>query len=330
MTTNITFSKATKKDLFARVAIYGPSGGGKTFTALRVASGLGGRIAAVCTEHGAMRKYADRFDFDVIDADEPTVEYMIAAIDAAEKAGYSTLIIDSLTHAWHELLEEVRVIASARYGGNTHAAWGEGTPKQKRFIQAILGAKMNLICTMRAKTDYVVDKTDRGKVTVTRVGLNPEQGKGIEYEFDLLLRISQDHIATVEKDRTGKYQDKCIEFPGEQFGKELSAWLSTDAAAAQKQEARAHVLKANGIKDEAPAPAKAPDAPAKTNWRDAVIPSGSLKGQKLGDQPAETRRRLADSVILKETSGDALREFRRSLDAMLLDPTAAEEPAPVG
>jgi hypothetical protein len=320
MTPNITFAKAAKKDLFARVAIYGPSGGGKTFTALRVASGLGGRIAAVCTEHGSMRKYSDRFSFDVLDAESPTVEYMIDVIDAAEKAGYTTLIIDSLTHAWHELLEEVRKIASARYGGNTHAAWGEGTPKQKRFIQAILGAKMNLICTMRARTDYVVDKNDRGKVTVTRVGLNPEQGKGIEYEFDLLLRISQDHIATVEKDRTGKYQDKCIEFPGEQFGRELSAWLSTDDASDQKQEARAQVLKANGMKEET----TLPSTPAKVNWRDVVIPSGSLKGQKLGDQSPETRQRLADSVVIKETSGEAIREFRRALDAMLLDPSSVE------
>jgi hypothetical protein len=333
---SITFTRATKKDLFARVAIYGPSGAGKTFTALRIATGLGGRIAAVCTEHGSMRKYADRFSFDVIDASNPTVEFMIEAIRAAEKAGYATLIIDSLTHAWHELLEDVRKIASARYNGNTHSAWSEGTPRQKRLIQTIIGAKLNLICTMRAKTDYVVDKNDRGKVQVTRVGLNPEQGKGIEYEFDLLLRISQDHIATVEKDRTGKYQDKCIEFPGEEFGKDLAAWLNTDEAVAQKQEARAQVLQSIGVKDDDPLCTSSEPAavstngttapkssPPKINWRDAIIPSGSLKGQKLGDQNPETRQRLADSVVIKETSGEVIREFRRALDAMLLDPTSA-------
>jgi hypothetical protein len=318
MTKPITFAKATKENLFSRVAIYGPSGSGKTYTALRIATGLGGRIAAVCTEHGSMRKYADRFSFDVIEADDPSVDFMIEAIQTAEREGYSTLIIDSLTHAWHELLEEVRKIASARYNGNTHTAWAEGTPKQKRLIRAILGAKMGLIATMRAKTDYVIDKNDRGKVQVTRVGLNPEQGKGIEYEFDLLLRISQDHIATVEKDRTGKYQDKCIEFPGEQFGKDLAAWLCTEEAAAQKLEARAQVLKANGMKEETS------PTPAKINWRDALIPSGSLKGQKLGDQSPEIRQRLADSVVIKETSSETIREFRRALDAMLLDPSSVE------
>lgn len=53
----------------------------------------------------------------------------------------------------------------------------------------------------------------------------PEQGKGIEYEFDLLLELSPDHVANVIKDRTGKYQDAMIEKPDEAFGRALAEWL---------------------------------------------------------------------------------------------------------
>jgi hypothetical protein len=52
-----------------RLAISGPSGSGKTYTMLKIASDLGGRIALVDTEHGSASKYADLFEFDVLELD---------------------------------------------------------------------------------------------------------------------------------------------------------------------------------------------------------------------------------------------------------------------
>ena len=63
---------------------------------------------------------------------------------------------------------------------------------------------------------------------------HPEQGKGIEYEFDLLLELSADHIAQVIKDRTGRFQDRLIDKPDETFGKELGSWLSGEPAQEEK------------------------------------------------------------------------------------------------
>ena len=40
----MTFTPATKSKSKLRCAIFGPSGSGKTFTALRMATGIGGRI----------------------------------------------------------------------------------------------------------------------------------------------------------------------------------------------------------------------------------------------------------------------------------------------
>jgi hypothetical protein len=57
----------------------------------------------------------------------------------------------------------------------------------------------------------------------------PEQGKGIEYEFDMLMEVSTEHIVNVIKDRTGKFQDKLIEKPGPKFGKEIASWLNEGA-----------------------------------------------------------------------------------------------------
>ena len=42
------------------------------------------------------------------------------------------------------------------------------------------------------------------------------------------MQFNENHIATVIKDRTGKYQDECIEKPDEKFGRKLAEWLESD------------------------------------------------------------------------------------------------------
>jgi hypothetical protein len=221
----MSFKKATKKGQKARIAIYGPSGSGKTFSALSIATGIGDKIAVIDTERGTASKYSDRFEFDVVDLDVRTIEKYIENIKEAGKLGYDVLIIDSLSHAWQELLMQIEKLAKAKYNGNTFRAWGEGTPEQHRLLDAILTSPCHIIVTMRSKTEYATETDDRGKVRPVKLGLAPEQGKGIEYEFDILMEINQEHFAFISKDRTGKYQDSSIEKPGKQFGKDLAIWL---------------------------------------------------------------------------------------------------------
>ena len=139
---------------------------------------------------------------------------------------YNILIIDSLSHAWQELIEDIDRLANVKYKGNTWRAWAEGTPKQRSLIDAIINYPGHVIATIRSKTEWEVGEDKK----VRRVGLSPEQGKGIEYEFDMLLEITVDHYATVIKDRTGKYQDKIIQMPDEKFGVELINWLNSGSA----------------------------------------------------------------------------------------------------
>lgn len=221
----LQFKKAEKSTSLLRCAVFGPPGAGKTYTSLRMATGMGGKIAVIDTERGSASKYADRFDFDVLELPETDINTYVEAMELAAKAGYEILIIDSLSHAWQELLSEIDRLAAAKYRGNTWSAWSEGTPKQKKLVNAILSYPGHIIATMRSKIEYSVEQTNQGKTKPIKVGLAPEQGKGIEYEFDLLIEITQDHYCTVSKDRTGKFQDKIYEKPDESFGKELIAWL---------------------------------------------------------------------------------------------------------
>lgn len=219
------FEQATKKKSKLRLAIMGVSGSGKTYSALRIATGLGEKIAFIDTEEGSASKYSDRFHFLVKEVSRADVDTLIGIIDYVNQSDIEVLIIDSLSHAWQELLEDIDRLAKTKYQGNSFRAWGEGTPKQKKLVKAILQCKAHVIVTMRAKTEHVQEKDDRGKTIIRKVGTGVEQGKGIEYEFDMLIDLSQEHIAHVTKDRTGKFQDAMIDKPDEKFGLELKNWL---------------------------------------------------------------------------------------------------------
>lgn len=229
------FQKATKKQAKLRLAIYAPSGAGKTYTALRIATGLGGKIALIDSERGSASKYADNFNFDVAELEKFGIENYVQYIKMAHE--YDVLIIDSLSHAWHELLTEIDKLASAKYKGNSFMAWSEGTPKQRMFVDAILNFPGHVIATMRTKTEWSVEKdANSGKTKPVKLGLAPEQGKGIEYEFDILMEINHEHYATIAKDRTGKFQDAEILKPSEEFGKTLSEWLNSGEAVISNEE----------------------------------------------------------------------------------------------
>jgi len=225
------FVDAERTQLYLRCALFGPSGSGKTMTALRMAKGIAEKIgvpvAVIDTEARSATKYADRFAFKVDNLEKKTIDHYLASMEEAKKAGYKVLVIDSLSHGWRELTEEVDRITQASNSKNSLLSWGKVGPKQKRFIDAILNYPGHIIVTMRSKTEWVIGTGENGKIAAEKLGLAPEQGKGIEYEFDLLLELKQNHYATVTKDRTGKYQDVVIEKPGEDFGVALYEWLAS-------------------------------------------------------------------------------------------------------
>jgi len=218
------FAKATKEDSRLRLALFGPSGSGKTYSALRIATGLGGPIAVIDTERGSASKYAHKFEFDVAELGDFSVDNYIDAMVAAIEGGYNVLIIDSISHQWEALKDWVSIIAETKFKGNTWSAWSQGTPKQREFVNAMLRFDGHLIATIRSKTEWTTQQNN-GKTRPIRVGITPEQRQGIEYEFDMLIELSPDHVGTVLKDRTGELQDEIIKLPGEELGKKLAAWL---------------------------------------------------------------------------------------------------------
>ena len=59
------FRKAQRKQAKLRLAITGPAGSGKTYSALQLAFGLGGKIAMIDTENGSGDLYSHLGDYDI-------------------------------------------------------------------------------------------------------------------------------------------------------------------------------------------------------------------------------------------------------------------------
>ena len=223
------FKKATKAAAKLRLGLIGPAGSGKTMTALRVAHGLGGRVAVIDTERGSASLYSGErgLDFDVLELDSYEAEKFIQAIAQAEQAGYDVLIIDSLSHAWAGkggILEFVDK-AAKRSGGGSFSGWRDATPLHNQLVDAILGAKLHIICTLRSKVEHVIEQVN-GRTQVRKVGLQPVQRDGLEYEFTVVADVTQDHELIVTKTRAAWLKDQIIREAGEDLGKQLAAWLS--------------------------------------------------------------------------------------------------------
>ena len=221
------FTKAERKKAKLRLGLAGASGSGKTYSALQVAKGMGGKIALIDTEHGAASLYSNNFDFDTLELGAPyTPERFIQAIELAEQSGYGVIIIDSLTHEWTGkggCLQINDEFAKKDMKGNRYMAWSHTVPRHQALIEKLSSSKCHIIATMRSKTERVQE----GKKVIT-LGMKPEQRDGIEYEFTTFLDLFHEtHQAIASKDRTGLFNPEQPFLVTPDIGIALLDWLNT-------------------------------------------------------------------------------------------------------
>lgn len=265
------FRRATREKLKLRLAIDGPTGSGKTYTALRIASALGGRIAVIDTENRSASKYVGEsvddktWEFDVCElADgQYSPNSYIQAIRDAERSGYDVLIIDSLSHAWDGAggaLDMVDRKTASDPRGNSFTAWREITPQHRALVQSLLSCKCHLIVTMRSKMEYVLQTNERGKMVPTKIGLKPIQREGVEYEFDIVLDLDVDHNGKITKTRCNTLDGQTYSKPGAGLANIITDWLSVG---------------------EEPAPIAAPQAESNVNYSPTMIVENDYTHEQL-------------------------------------------------
>lgn len=221
------FKAATRQAAKLKLAITGPSGSGKTTAALRCARGLvgkKGKIAVIDTENRSASLYADLTAFDVLNLEAPYEHSKFSeAIQAAEAAGYNCVIIDSASHLWEAILDYKAQLD--KRGGNGYTNWNEAGGRFREVVDCLLGANLHVISCLRSKMEHSIEKDEKGRTTIRKVGLAPIMRDGIEYEFSAVLDLDMSHQAVSSKDRTRLFDGKIFEV-SEETGIALAKWLS--------------------------------------------------------------------------------------------------------
>jgi hypothetical protein len=208
------FVKAEREQAKWKLAIIGPSGSGKSFTALQIASEIvrvngKGKIAVIDSEGRRSRAYAGKFDFSVKDmAGDFSPSHYIEAINDAVKFGYSVLVIDGLSPAWDGSGGVLEIVdrAASTMKDNKWAGWATGRPAQNKLVETIVNADIHIIATMRSKVEWAQEMDSRGKMKPVKVGLGAIQSDQMEYEFLMAAMLDMKHTLTITK----SMMDGCI------------------------------------------------------------------------------------------------------------------------
>lgn len=243
--------KAIREEVGLLIGLAGGTGSGKTYSALRLASGIsGGRpFALIDTEKRRALHYADKFNFDHGELNAPFEPRAYAeAIMAADEAGYPAIVVDSMSHEWAgeggvlEMQEaEVDRMAGDANAANywqrreavKMAAWIKPKMQHKKMVQRLLQVRAHLILCFRAEEKIEMVRKD-GKMEIvpkqSLIGINgwiPISEKNLPFELTASFLLTADEPG---KPKAIKLQEqhKSI-FPvgkliDEEAGQRAAAW----------------------------------------------------------------------------------------------------------
>ncbi|MFC5724152.1 AAA family ATPase [Streptomyces gamaensis] len=224
--TPIQFHRAEKEARPARIAFDGPSGSGRTLTALRVASALGHRIAVIETERGHSHQYADDIPFDTHVLSDFDPENLFTALASAAVLQYDVVVVDCYSMFWtgvNGMLD--KVVADTRPGhGGANASWSRHRPLERKVTEALLAYPGHLIVTLRSDTETLVDTDAQGRQTTRRVAVRAKQRADIEYDFDIVGTLGPVATLHIGKSRVPDLVDQVLHEPGTELGDTIRTW----------------------------------------------------------------------------------------------------------
>jgi hypothetical protein len=200
-----TFRPAVREEVGLLIGLIGPSGSGKTYSAMRLAQGICGNdpFAVIDTEARRALHYADSFKFDHGELIKPfRPDAYTSAIQAADKAGYKAIVVDSTSHEWSGVggvlewqEEELQRMAGDDYRKREAckmAAWIKPKMAHKAMIQRLLQIKATIILCFRAEEKVKMEKDDKGKMQIIPIGWQPICSKELPYELTVSFLLTPD------------------------------------------------------------------------------------------------------------------------------------------
>ena len=233
----LSFMQARRSQAKARLALVGLAGAGKTYSALRIAAGLGcQRIAIADSERGKAEKAAGRgVNFGWVPLPNHSPAMYCEALEAAAKANIDGLIIDSLSDEWEGsegMLEMVEAKARTSDSSDERGIWKKFNPEHHRLFDLILQYPGHVIATVRARKARESDRKRQ---------LEAIQREGWDYYFDLIGMLDLEHRLTVTKTCCELLPRGSVLQQPTDIGQRFGAWLRGSA------EARPEPSASNGV-----------------------------------------------------------------------------------
>ncbi|GAB1858006.1 AAA family ATPase [Flavobacteriaceae bacterium MHTCC 0001] len=202
--------QSKRENVKLRLGISGPSGFGKTHSALLLAYGMTqdwNKIAVIDTENSSASLYSHLGNYKVLDLTAPfSPERYIKSIEVCEKSGIEVIIVDSVSHEWSGTGGCLQI--HEKLGGRFQD-WVKVTPRHQAFIDKILQSTCHIITTTRRKIDYSLDVGSNGRTKVVKHGTKEITREGFEYELTVNFELINDqHLVNASKDRTGLFMNK--------------------------------------------------------------------------------------------------------------------------
>jgi hypothetical protein len=243
----VEFKPAVRENVPLLIGVAGGTGAGKTMSALLLARGLAGGepFAGIDTENGRMSIYADAFpELRTTRIDAPfRPEKYLDAIEAAERAGFAVVVVDSASHEWYGdggCLDWHDEIMRGDQSRNL-MAWIEPKKSHKRFVTRLLQVRAHVILCFRAEPKVEAVKVEKNGRTVTEIqpkrvvagggldGWIPIAEKGLPYELTTSFLLMADApgvpkpIKLPEPLKTFVPLDRPLT---PEVGRELAAWAA--------------------------------------------------------------------------------------------------------
>jgi len=252
-TRRFTSSPAVRASIPLWIGLYGTSGAGKTYSALRLARGIhsvvGGKIAVADTESGRALHYADEFQFQHYPFDPPfgPLDYL-ALLEQMKADGVTVAIIDSASHEHEgqggvlEMHEEETERLAKKWKTTLDkaqmSAWATPKKQRRQLIQSALRMPLHIAWCFRAKEKLDVRP---GKPPINK-GFMPIAGDELVYEMAMtaLLLPGAGGVPTWQSAEIGERQ--MIKLPhwaremirsgplSEETGAALARWAQGDTA----------------------------------------------------------------------------------------------------
>jgi hypothetical protein len=178
MTRNFSHRLATRDKTPLLVGLVGSSGSGKTFSALRLATGFKranpGEIFLIDTEAGRALQYADDFKFAHVPFGAPfgPLDYL-GVIKYCVDNGATNIVIDSMSHEWEGPggVLEIQAGEFLRLGPKLQGlSWNKPKSEHRRLINTILQFNCNFIFCFRAKEKLDWDAKPPAKLGFMAIG----------------------------------------------------------------------------------------------------------------------------------------------------------------